>query len=676
MDRFADFGGARWIWTADNRTPDQKVVFRRTFSLSDVPPRADAVVSCETKFWLWLNGAQIVFEGGVFRESLPGCGYAEQIDLAPWLRAGENTVAVLAWFYGNGGRNNTNSGEAGFILAAPSVGLFTDARWRAFRHPAYVPTGEPRPSHLYGGHNVGFCAPLDVGDFTAADFDDSACPAAAEYENRVWGQSLLSPLPLLRVSPPLPLTPERTPYGAAARLPYAMTGCFGFVLDAAGGEIVDLRTDRYRVNGGPGDGKSYNGHRIEYTAKPGRNEYFCPMYLYGESVELRFPPSVTLRALSVSESGYDTRRIGAWRSDDALLDRLIEKSVRTLYVCMRNNFMDCPDRERGQWIGDVSVQAPQIFAVFDERAHRLLRKSIHDFIHLRQGDVLRGNVPGQNASELPGQSLVALSDFGLIGEYWRGTLDRETLAMTLEPAVRYLRLWETDADGALRPRAGRWRWFDHLYNVDDVVLEHGLYLAAAKFTRHAAGILGRHEFDGFLRERIESIGAQMERFWKGSYYASGGWADDRANAIAVLCGACPAERYPAVRQVLLSVQNATPYMERFVLKALCEMGYAADAYRRMMSRYYNLAVNENTTLWEDFTILGTRNHAWSGAPLEIAFRYLLGARSEDGWESCTFAPVPGIFRRIECTVPLRRAALTVRFEEKNGVMTETERRFG
>ena len=63
-------------------------------------------------------------------------------------------------------------------------------------------------------------------------------------------------------------------------------------------------------------------------------------------------------------------------------------------------------------------------------------------------------------------------------------------------------------------------------------------------------------------------------------------------------------------------------MENYVLTALCEMGYTDDAYKRMMSRYYNLAVNDSSTLWEDFYILGTKNHAWSGAPVTIAYRYL------------------------------------------------------
>jgi hypothetical protein len=161
---------------------------------------------------------------------------------------------------------------------------------------------------------------------------------------------------------------------------------------------------------------------------------------------------------------------------------------------------------------------------------------------------------------------------------------------------------------------------------------------------------GNHAFDDFLNERIQTISEAIEtNFWRKRYYASGDFVDERANAIAVLSGVCPPERYPALRKVLLSIMHATPYMERFVLMALCEMGYVQDAYRRMMSRYYNLATNENSTLWEDFFILGTKNHAWSGAPLEIAFKYILGLKTEDALKTYTVSPISGIFKEIHCT---------------------------
>lgn len=90
--------------------------------------------------------------------------------------------------------------------------------------------------------------------------------------------------------------------------------------------------------------------------------------------------------------------------------------------------------------------------------------------------------------------------------------------------------------------------------------------------------------------------------------------------MAVIVGLAEKEHTKNIRNVLVSVFNATTYMEGYVLEVLCLLGYKEDAYKRMMSRYYPLIINHNSTLWEDFFILGIKNHAWSGAPLTIVLK--------------------------------------------------------
>jgi hypothetical protein len=422
--------------------------------------------------------------------------------------------------------------------------------------------------------------------------------------------------------------------------------------DAQGGEVIDLRTDRYVVNGGPGDHqRRYNSHRHEYICKPGRNEFRLPFYLFGEELLVKSPESVKILRVGFQETGYDCDITGSFECSDLLLNKLVEKAARTLYVCMRDNFMDCPDRERGQWIGDVSAQIPQVMFLLDDRAKLLVKKAIFDFINLRNGDALNGNVPGEHRSELPAQSLCAIGEWGLIAQYYKYTGDEEVLRLAFEPSIRYLKLWNLDKNGLLQPRQEGWRWFDHGFNIDVPVLENAWYYLALTFALRCADILGDHRFDEFLQERIASIEKAFHKtLWIGQYdgdwtfYSSDGkLADDRANAMAVLAGLAPKECYEDIRFVLNSAQNATTYMENFVLIALCEMGYFEDAYRRMMGRYNHMAVNENSTLWEDFAVLGTKNHAWSGAPATVAFRYFLGIDTTDGGKTFTSKPCEKLF---------------------------------
>ena len=51
-------------------------------------------------------------------------------------------------------------------------------------------------------------------------------------------------------------------------------------------------------------------------------------------------------------------------------------SLRTLYVTMRDNYMDCPDRERAQWWGDVTNEMMMMMYSLDEQSYQLYEKGL------------------------------------------------------------------------------------------------------------------------------------------------------------------------------------------------------------------------------------------------------------------------------------------------------------
>ncbi len=635
--------GGRWIWAQDNTQRDDKVVFRRTFFADGARLRASAPchIAVDTKYQLYVNGACVVREGGLFRCSLPGSGYADCVDLSPHLVPGQNTLALLCWYFGAGGRNSEDSGGGLLRLSCPALSLFSDERFLCMRHPAYYDPGEPRPSMLFAGHNVGFDGGRDVGDFAAPDFTHPDLRPATAYDGEGFGDVYARPIPLHRFGP---LVTHHVPDGVSApvriRLPHAMLFAPYVCAQGPGGAVVDVRTDRFSVPGGPGDQHHrYNSHRLEVRCGPGVTQVESMDCLYGEELAVTCSGPVTALQVGYRETGYDADIVGHFSCDDPAVGRLVDKACRTLYVCMRDAFMDCPDRERSQWIGDVSVQTPQAMLLLDGRARLLMKKAVHDFLFLRRGDVLVGNVPGTHAAELPAQSLNAIGTHGMIAQYVHYTGDEETLRDALDPSVAYLRLWDMDSDGLVLPRKGDWRWFDHLTGVDEAVLENAWYYMALQQALTACIRLGERSHVAFLADRRAALEQGFERaFWRGRFYASGDAPDDRANALAMLSGLCLPQRYPQVASVLTSVYNATPYMEHYVLSALCEMGHADLALRRMLARYGPQSGAGDSTLWEDFTVFGTRNHAWSGAPATIALLYLLGLHTQDAFATFTLRP--------------------------------------
>lgn len=622
------FENSKWLWLGEADKPNMRVNFKRTFNLNDIPEHAFLKTACETKYWLFINGKLAVYDGGLFRESEPGCGYYDEKDVAGNLIAGENEIVWHVWYFGNGGRNNVTCKKAGLLYECKELGLFSDKNTFAEIDGAYYSTAEENPSYLYGGHNVAYDARVKPFSLCPEFVSEYPADELGVYGDAPWGGLLKRCIPDLKFGSREKMCCERENGICKVKLPYAMQFSPYFIIKARGGEKIDARSDRYVVNGGPGGcNERYRGHRTEYICRGGEQQFEPLNWFFGETILFDIPEGVEILELGYRESGYDTELAVKFQSDDCRAQKLFEKCVRTLKACMRENFMDCPDRERGQWIGDVSVQAPQAILLLDKNAMLLLRKAICDFIKLRKGERLVGNVPGEHCSELPSQSLNAIGEFGMIAEYYRATGDKEILELAYRPCIEYLKLWQTDGDGMLLLRKGDWQWYDHLFNCDGEVLEHCLYYSALKFANFMADKLSETDEREFISSRLRSIERGFERrYWKNGYYASGGFADERANAMAVLSGLCPSERFNQIRYLLMSVFNCTPYMENYVLSALCEMGFEQDAYRRMMYRYQPLIDSENSTLWEDFFHLGTKNHAWSGGPAVILFRYFNRAK--------------------------------------------------
>ena len=635
------------------------MLFRKSFNVYGLNAKGGGAkrilkISADTRYFLYINGETAVLDGSLLRDAYcENSGFADGVDIAPYLLSGKNQMEILVWHYGNGGRNNNPLECAGLVFECPELDLYSDSRTLCARHPAYGETGEPYPSYLYGGYNIGYDANKEI---KGRDF-----VAATEYGAEQFGEIFERPIPLFRFSNVIISPYERTGDKYTVTLPAALHIMPWFRVDAAGGERIDIRTDRYTVNGGPGDHYGrYNGHRAEYICKPGVNEFQNLDWFAAEQIIFTIPDGVKVQQLGYRISEYDTEFPGVLITGDRQADILMQKCARTLKFCMRDNFMDCPDRERGQWIGDVSVQAPQVFFALGRKAVPLLKKAIMNFICLRKGDRLVGNVPGIHYQELPAQSLNAISEIGMIAQYYKYTGDKEILRLAFAPSVKYLQLWEIDGGGLVSKRAGDWYWFDHLNNNDERVMENAWYYSALKFALYTAGEINDHSRDSFLNGRINSIKDNFDKaFWKGNRYASSVFTDERANALAVLAGLASADKHTYIRDVLISTFNCTAYMEGYVCEALCVMGYNELAYRRLMSRYYNLIQNENGTLWEDFFILGTRNHAWTGAPLTLFYKYFAGINTTDHMKTITVKPDFSILKRYKFALDVGGKKLSV-----------------
>ena len=176
---------AKWIWSGEN--PAEKNVwmcFSKKVTLDELPEELIAHISADSKYWLYINGENVVFEGSVKRGPDENSGYYDSIDIAPYLKKGENSVSALVWYWDSETSYSYNgSGQGGFIFEAigEGVSIVSDGSWRVKRNSAYIDSSLYPPNYRLAEYSVYFDAREDMGEWTSEAYDTSSWENATEY---------------------------------------------------------------------------------------------------------------------------------------------------------------------------------------------------------------------------------------------------------------------------------------------------------------------------------------------------------------------------------------------------------------------------------------------------------------------------------------------------------------
>lgn len=683
-----DVGGwrAEWIVPPEASEANSWWCFRKTIDISEPAAKCVARIACDSKYWLWINGELVVFEGQLKRGPTPTATYYDEVDLTRHWCAGENVIAILMWHFGKEGMSHKSSGAAGLLFDATlgAQSISSDASWRVTRHPAYVGTAKPHPNWRLPESNIGYDARKELGDWQAADFDDRDWPTARPQGKppaTPWNELVRRPIPAWRDfgrheyedAAELPAVSDGEPI--VAKLPYNAQVTPYLEIEAQAGLTIDIRTDNYR-------GGSEPNVRAEYTTRGGRQQYESLGWLNGHEVIYTIPAGVKIRSLKYRETGYDARFAGSFQCDDERLNTLWQKSQRTLHVNMRDTYFDCPGRERAQWWGDVTLELQQAFYGLDRRSDQLSRKAVLELAAWqRPTGELHSPIPSGNYDqELPMQMLASIGRYGF-WEYYRHTGDKKTIAQVYPAVKRYLALWRLGDEGHVIPRKGDWTWGDWGQNKDLPLLYDVWCYLALDGAGRMAKLLGDESTSENCDAKQQRIKEAFNRdFWTGigtgrGYRSPGhqGPTDDRGQALAVLAGIAGEDKYPAIIDVFKTERHASPYMEKYVLEALIQMGEMEFAQQRMRERYAKMIDSPLTTLWEGWGIGsagyggGSYNHAWSGGPLTLMSQYMAGVDPlEPGYTRYRVAPQLGSLMSVRAKVasPIGEIVVAVSQQEK------------
>ena len=667
---------AKWICDKENLTEKNVwMCFNKRVKLDKIPEELVAHISADSKYWLYINGETVVYEGSVKRGPDKNSGYYDSIDIAPYLKKGENSICALVWFWDNEtSYSYSSSGQGGFIFEAigEGVSIISDKSWKAKRNSAFVDSPLYPPNYRLPEYSIYFDAREAMADWLNEGFDVSDWENATEYADGgegAYGKLYPRGIPFLKdyglkeyenskdyenytvtkalgekITVDIPYNAQLTPY---------------LKIKAPAGKKIRITTENTLIG----------AVSTTYVTKEGVQEFEALGWFNGEHITYKIPKDVTVISLMYRETGYDSSFSGDFKCDDEFLNSLWQKSLRTLYVTMRDNFMDCPDRERAQWWGDVTSEMIMTMYSLDSNSYLLYQKGVEAMLsHIDDTKVLQTVVPiSGDYFELPVQQLAGIVGFLTYYEY---TGDKAFVEKVYDASVDYLKLWEIGENNLVVHREGSWDWPDWGSKADMTAIENAWVYYALSSVEKMADVIGENKDVPFITERKNAIAKGYENLWTENGFKSedAKKPDDRANALAVLAGLAKKEQYSTVKNVLTTTKNSSPYMEYYVLEALCKMGEYDAAKSRIKERYEGMMCEDYSTLWEFWdSWRGTKNHAWSGGPLVIMSKHFAGIIPlEAGYEKVKIEPQYALSDNISCTVPSVKGLITLNYKKTDG----------
>ena len=470
--------------------------FRKTIELQATPEHFNVHVSADNRYRLYVNGVSVV--AGPQRSDVMHWRY-EEVDLAPFLRAGSNVIAAVVWHWGEHKPVAQHSFRTGFLMrgATPEEAIIDTGAtvWKVLANDAY--TFLPVSREQVGGY---YAAPpgeqLDSRRYPwgweLQGFDDTAWRDAEEireatdrgtYPFNAGGWQLVPrSIPLMDEHPvrfrsvrraESITTDERFPNdGGTLVVPANTTATVlldqGHLTNAhfriqtshgAGSQVsvtyAEALKDEYDIKGHRDEieGKSISGIVDRFQIDGGqRRRYQTLWFRTYRYVELRIETAD--HALEIHDVGglysaYPFSLQAGFGSDLPWLSDMWKINWRVLRLCAWETYFDTPYYEQLQYIGDTRLQA--LLSLYMSGDDRLMRQAL---THFDDSRIPEGITASRYPSDL-GQYIPTFSLFwvAMVHDYWMHR-DDSAYVHGLMPGIRSVLTWferKVDATGLVGP---------------------------------------------------------------------------------------------------------------------------------------------------------------------------------------------------------------------------------
>ena len=455
------------IWSP--RESEKVVAFRKTFNIVDVPLSSSLHIFADSKYMLWINGKYVARGPCRFDPKRPEY---DTLEVSPYLKPNENTIAVLVYGHVSGGDSMEHNPGLTIMMDVNQTHLTTDLSWKVSSETRFK-----APKVDWDGIREVVRADLEQKDWIIPSFDDGKWEAPVIQDKNKWGMFISRTTTLL--------SEKEVPYTLEGRqLPLELTTDQDLVLHLTK-NIMGYCV--FRFDADTGSRFSVFGH--QYTARAGEQEYITAD-IFGSGAtaiyakDLEDNPNmvgilvhvdsgrIKFKDIRVVNAVAPLVQVGEFKSSDALLNRFFKVMLNMHTQITQDTYTDGAS-EGNEWVADVfniSQFTKVAFAGknsdgslnYADRRH--LKKALLDFAISQQPD---GRVKAHHPSDRFDLHWF-IEDFAALWvmsnrNYFEMTKDASILDDTWTPIKKQMEWFKSKvtAKGLIQGR--EWMTFDNPY---------------------------------------------------------------------------------------------------------------------------------------------------------------------------------------------------------------------
>ncbi len=354
---------------------NRHILFRKKAVLGKAS-KAILKITADDYFKLYINGVYVT-QGPP--PSYPNHYYFIEIDVTPFLKDGANTFAVHTYYQGLINRVWVSGDLRSMfwceLYLDGKVALVSDESWLTVTHTGYSSCG-------IIGYETAFAERYDstakeVG-FEKESFDDSKWEVAHVYKNAdyILRKSPIQPLCMYWKKP---IYTERKGEVLFVDFGQEMVGYLTAKAKGKQGDKILLRFgEELNPDGSIRFDMRCNCRYEEEWILSGKEDVLDQFdYKAFRYCEIMIPEGASVRDVEMQVRHYPYEKKAVYETDNEQLRKVLQLCENTIKYGTQEVFVDCPTREKGQYLGDVCVSGRAQCVLTGDTT--LIKKAIIDF---------------------------------------------------------------------------------------------------------------------------------------------------------------------------------------------------------------------------------------------------------------------------------------------------------